>query len=425
MRQMRHLILGSSAAAIAAADVLRQARPEDSITLASADERVHSRCLLHRYLSGERDVESLDFTRQDFLSLSNIDIIEDSPALSVDIEKKAVHFESSTVQYDKLLIATGSNHTIPRISGLSAASNVFTLGSLLDASKIKKEAEKAQLIAIIGSGFVGMSAAYGLKGCGAFVHVVEAGGRIIPAQLDRHVASIYQKRFEQAGVTFFLEKNVVAVTLYENGRAAALEFEGRQMLPCDMIVVATGSRPNIGFLEGSGIKLGNGVTVDRHMQTSVADVYSAGDVTGLSGSWHAAIKQGRVAGHNMANPGSVVYEDDIHTARTINFFGIPTVSIGNINPPEDEFDEYEFNQGVKYMKLILKDGVAVGALLSGDIANAGHWKYLIKNAVPLDKLNKSPAQVEYADFFEIDQNTAEFRYNFDKAKPAGGLPEQL
>jgi NAD(P)H-nitrite reductase large subunit len=407
---LRFLLLGSSAASVAAAGILRKVCPNDEITMASADEVIHSRCLLHRFLSGERNIESLDFTSLNFFVENDIKLLTNKAALSVDINKKTVMFTENAVPYDRLLIATGAYSIVPGIPGLQGAQEVYTLGSLRDASVIKKAAERARSIVILGSGLVGMGAAYGLAQSGLAVHVVEMADHIIPAQLDSHVAAKYQERFEEAGVTFHLSKKVIAIRQHENGRVAALEFDDRAVLPCDMIIVATGNRPNTGFLENSGINLNNGVVVDGYLQASAMDVYAAGDVTGITGNWYSAIKQGRIAAHNMANPKSLVYDDKFHATNTLSYFGMTTLSVGKISPPFDGYEVLNDKTEGKYLKLVMKDGIAKGALLFGDISNAGHWKYLIKNAIPLDKLGKSPVLARFADFFEIDPQTAEFRY---------------
>ena len=414
---MRHLILGSSAAAIAAARVLRQALPNDEIIMASADERIYSRCMLHRYLAGERIFGSLDFTEPDFFDQNAIQWLPNNPALSLDCRAQTVHCKNGAIAYDKLLIATGTVSLVPDIPGLRSAENVYTLGSLKDAVLIKRRAKNARNIIILGSGLVGMDAAYGLAGSGAVVRIIEIAGHIIPMQLDSDVASMYQAQFEKAGVQFHLCKRAVAVELDENSNATALELDDGVILPCDMIIVAVGVRANTDYLKNSPIKLEkkleNGVIVDKHMLTSVSDIYAAGDVTGISGSWYAAVKQGRVAAHNMASPENSSYEDKFqtnHKTNTINFSGMTTLSIGKVNPPFDGYEVLQYREVNKYFKLIMKNGIAEGVLLYGDISNSGYWKYIIKNAVPLNKLKKSPVLADFADFYDIDQHTAEFRY---------------
>jgi len=407
---VRHLILGSSAAGIAAADVLRQNCPGDKITMVTADEAIHSRCMLYQYLSRERDKDSLNFTRENFFKQSDIELILNSPAISVNTKDKTVVFEKDIITYDRLLIATGASSFIPNIPGLHSCKNAYTLGSLSDAVSIRKAARKATTIAIIGSGLVGMGVAYALDKYNADIHVIEMANHILPAQLDHYVASEYQSQFEKKGAEFHLAREISDVLLLRSGRAVALEFDKQSILPCDMIIVTAGNSPNTGFLENSGIELNNGVVVNKHMLTSVADVYAAGDVTGIATNWYAAVKQGRVAGHNMANRDCISYDEYFHLASSINFGGTTAISIGKVTPPDNDCKVLVYNDEEQYLKLVMKDGVAIGVLLFGDISHSGHWRYMVKNAVPLDNLGKTPNHAAFVDFFDIDSHTAEFRY---------------
>jgi len=374
--------------------------------------------MLYQYLSNERDKESLNFTRENFFEQNDIELILNSPATSVNTNDKTVALEKYDIAYDRLLIATGASSFIPNIPGLRSCKNVYTLGSLSDAVLIKKAAKKATTIAIIGSGLVGMGIAYALSRYYSDIHVVEMANHIIPAQLDHYVASMYQSQFEKKGIEFHLAREISDVLLSGSGRAVALEFDKRCMLPCDMIIVAAGSSPNISFLESSEIELNNGVVVNKHMLTSVDDVYAAGDVTGIATNWYAAVKQGRVAGCNMANPNSMSYDEYFHMASSINFGGTTTISIGKVTPPDNDCKVLVYNDDEQYLKLVMKDGIAIGVLLFGDISNSGHWRYIVKNAVPLDKLGKTPNLASFADFFDIDSHTAEFRY---KALPVSAI----
>src|SRR5699024_9422299 len=106
--------------------------------------------------------------------------------------------------YDRLLIATGAESFIPPVGNLREAENVFGLRHVRDAQAIRKMAEKAENIVIIGSGLVGLDAAYGLMETGKKVFIVEMAGQILPVQLDKTGAAEYQKRFEDAGAVFYL-----------------------------------------------------------------------------------------------------------------------------------------------------------------------------------------------------------------------------
>jgi NAD(P)H-nitrite reductase large subunit len=220
--------------------------------------------------------------------------------------------------------------------------------------------------------------------------------------MDAHAAEAYQRKFEERGVQFLLARKVVGTRSDGNGNITAVELEGGDSVPCDMVVMAVGVRPAIAFLEGSGIKTERAVVVDDYLATSVPDIYAAGDAAGLSGIWPNAQKQGEYAAYNMTGT-RWAYDDRFAIKNTVNFFDLLTLSVGAINPQEgDEVLVKEDRNN--YRKLILRDGAAAGVILQGEIGGSGFWQHLIKNRIRIDKLGKSPWKVSYADFFGVEAN---------------------
>lgn len=145
-------------------------------------------------------------------------------------------------------------------------------------------AEDAEKILIIGSGLVGLDAAYGLIERGKKVTVVEMAEQILPVQLDAHAAKTYQELFEQAGVQFYLGCKAEGAVCEADGMIRAVTLDTGKQLLCDLIIVAAGVRPAVGFLEKSEIEVERGIKVNSKMETNVPNVYAAGDVTGCRAS---------------------------------------------------------------------------------------------------------------------------------------------
>ena len=398
---MKYVIIGAGVAGVEAAKTIRMQDPSGEIQMLSTDTHIHSRCMLHKYIAGERDEQGLDFTENDFLAKYQIQWKKGVTAKKIFPESKELLLEDGEkIGYDKLLIAAGADSFIPPVGELRKASNVYGLRNLCDAQAIVKEADHAENVLVIGSGLVGLDAAYGLLERGKKLTVVEMADRILPVQLDAHAAGAYQEAFEKAGVRFVLERKASQAVCESDGRIHKVILDNGDQIPCDLIIVAAGVRPALACLEGSGIACDRGITVDSSLKTSLDDIYAAGDITGLSGIWPNAADQGRIAGKNMCGV-SAEYTDTYAMKNTINFFGLVTLCVGRIR--DEEGDEIQIKEDrTQYKRIILKDNKVQGILLQGDIAGAGFWQYLIKNQIDTSLVRQDIFHISYADFYQTD-----------------------
>ena len=400
---MEYVILGAGAAGMKTAATIRKADKDGSITVVSTDTYVHSRCMLHKYLSGERDEKQLNFVEEDFFEKNRIRWIAGKTVGKLDTKEKTVILDNGEVlNYDKLLIATGAESFIPPVGNLREAENVFGLRHLRDAQAIRKMAEKAENIVIIGSGLVGLDAAYGLMETGKKVSIVEMAEQILPVQLDKTGAAEYQKRFEAAGAVFYLGRKGADTRMDENKKITELILDNGEALPCDMILVAAGVRSAVAGMDGEGIVIDRGIQVNGYLQTGAPDVYAAGDVTGLSGIWPNAQKQGETAALNMCGA-QVLYEDRYALKNTINFFGLVSMCVGEILSKEGDV-VIAREDSHNYKRVILREGKVAGVILQGDISHAGIWQYLIKNQISITGIEKDIFDLNFGDFYGIKDN---------------------
>lgn len=400
---MEYVILGAGAAGITAAATIRKADPKGNITMISTDIQVHSRCMLHKFLSHERDAQGISFIEPDFFEKNNITWLPGKTVNKLDtVNKKVFTKEGDEVPYDKLLIATGAESFIPPVGNLREAGNVFGLRHLRDAQAIDQLAETAENIAIIGSGLVGLDAAYGLMETGKKVSVVEMADQILPIQLDKTGAFEYQKRFENAGASFYLGRKAADTFMDENGKITCLVLDNGEKIPCDMVIVAAGVRSATAGMDGEGIVIDRGIKVNAYLETGAKDVYAAGDVAGLSGIWPNAQKQGETAAVNMCG-GQVAYTDRYALKNTINFFGLVSLCVGLIVPEENDV-VIAREDSRNYKRVIIRDGKVAGVLLQGDISHAGIWQYLIKNQISITGIEKDIFDLNFSDFYGIKEN---------------------
>lgn len=188
----------------------------------------------------------------------------------------------------------------------------------------------------------------------------------------------------------------------KEGRITQVILDNGEALSCDMVIVAAGVRSATAGLEGEGIVVDRGMKVNDHLQTGAADVYAAGDVTGLSGIWPNAQKQGETAALNMMG-GNVEYTDRYAVKNTINFFGLVSLCVGVIVPEETDVVIVR-EDASNYKRVIIRGGRVVGVLLQGDISHAGIWQYLIKNEISISGIEKDIFDLNFGDFYGIKEN---------------------
>lgn len=407
---MKHVIVGIGAAGITAAKTLRELRPEDEIVMLSVDEKPHSRCMLHKYLSHERDAERLNFVPEDFFEKNKIWQIPGYRMNGLDTAAKKVYYgDGLACDYDKLLIATGAESFIPPVGALRTAPNVFGLRHLSDAAAIDECAKNARKVVIIGSGLVGLDAASGLLEQGKEITIVEMADRILPIQLDEKGAGEYQRRFQEAGCQFRLGRKGSDTICNEKGEVIQVVLDDGEKLDCDLVIVAAGVRSAVAGLEDSGLSIDRGIQVNGYMQTSDPNVYAAGDVTGLSGIWPNAMKQGKIAAQNMALGNQFMYVDRFAAKNTINFFGLVSLCVGALSPEEgDRVISRECS--THYGRAIIRDHKLIGFLLQGDISHAGIYQYLIKNEVDIRPFEDEIFTMNFGNYFGIKEN-GEYDWN--------------
>ncbi len=408
---MKYVVLGASAAGMNAVRELRKLDQNGEIVLVSKDETVYSRCILHHYLGNTRTKEELIFVESDFESRYRINWIKGLACTGIDCETKIVKLEDqSTVTYDKLLIATGAHTFFPPIKGLDAAVNAYGFRNIEDVEQIREAAKTAAVPVVLGAGLVGIDTVTGLLHLGKTSTVVEMADHLLPKQLDRQAAAAYQRVFQEQGVTFLFGIGVKEVLVNDEKQIEALLLANGEKIACDLLVVTAGVRSNVEFLADSGVATDKfGLVIDEMGRTSQPDVYGAGDVTGRSPIWPAAVKEGLIAAANMVGEPRLM-TDYFASKSTMNFMGIPTMSLGECTAPDDSYLEETELDEANYKKIIHKNGRIYGAILQGDLSYAGILTQLIAHKIDVSKVKKPLFQIDYSDFFHVDE-TFEFYYD--------------
>ena len=408
---MRYVVLGSSAAGINGIRGIRSVDKEGEIILISKDEHVYSRCILHHYMEGIRDLKRLCFVEEDFMEKNKVQWIGGKAAASLDCKEQVVVLDDGQkVSYDRLLIATGSHSFFPPITNLREAKGVIGFRKLDDIEYIMEESKKASHIVVMGAGLVGIDCVTGLLESGKDVSVVELSDRMLSIQLDKRASSTYEEAYRKHGVKMHFSVGISEVKMDENGLVSSVVLGNGEEIPCELLIVTAGVRSNMEFLQGSLVECDmRGVLIDEAGRTNVEGIFAAGDVTGRNPIWPVAVKEGIIAGANMCG-GNQKMDDFFASKSTMNFLGIPTMSLG-INTPEDDSYQVDIEEDDKgnYKKVIHKDGIIYGAIIQGDLAYAGVLTQLIRRKIDISKVKKSIFRIDYSDFFN-EKDNFEFQY---------------
>lgn len=405
-----YVILGSSAAGINAAQTLRELDADASILIISKDEKIYSRCMLHHVISNHKTVEKINFVEEDFDRENNIAWIKGVSIKELDTDNKLVKFEERSVKYNKLLIATGASAFIPPIKNLREANFVYPLRNIEDVYKIKERIKHHKKVSIIGAGLVGIDALVGLLEYNDIeVALINNAEFILNRQLDLYSAKVYENKFIEKGAKIYNDASIEEIVINDNNDVVGVQLEDKIFIECDMIIVATGVSPNAEFIDTSKLNYDRGIVINDRGETNIKDVYAAGDVVGKNAIWPLAVKQGITAAYNMAGIEKKI-GDRFSLKNSMNFMGIPTVSLGIVEPIDNTYKVVLRKDEKEYKKFIYKDDVIYGMIAQGDISYTGSIAYLIKNKVKISDLENNIFDIGYGEFLELKDN-GEFCYS--------------
>lgn len=390
---MRHVIIGNGPAGVIAAETIRKSDPASQVLLIGDEpEPPYSRMAIPYLLVGNID-ERGTYLRKNHAHFDKLGIESlVGRVTQVDTGAHKIQLEGGSVRdYDRLLIATGSQPTAPAIPGIDLP-GVYPCWTLADARRIAERVKPGARVLQMGAGFIGCIIMEALALSKVSLTVVEMGNRMVPRMMTEGAGTLIKKWCEKQGVQVFTSRRVTSI---EAGGAAdplKVKLDNGHELVADLVISATGVKPNIDFLDGSGIATDTGVLVDERMQTNVPDVYAAGDVaqalefnTGqpvVNAIQPNAADQAQVAGLNMA--GRAARSPGTMAINVLDTLGLIAASFGQWMGVEggesaESIDEENF----RYLSLEFKDDVLVGATSLGLTQHVGLLRGLIQGRVKL------------------------------------------
>lgn len=382
----KYVIIGNSAAAIGAVQGIRSVDRDGSITIIT-DEAYHtySRPLISYWLEGKVADDKIYYREPDFYEKNNVKVIFSVRAEK--IENGCVVLDNGEkVQYDKLLVATGSKPFVPPMKDIDKVEDKFTFMTWDSAKAIREKVTAGTKVLIIGAGLIGLKCAEALHHLNADITVVDLADRILPSILDVRAGEIMQKHIEDKGTKFILGTSV------EQFSKNSAKLTNGETVDFDILVIAVGVRPNTELVSDAGGKVEKGIITDLHQQTTIDNVYASGDCTvshdcssntdRILALLPNAFMQGEVAGKNMAGE-ETLYLNAI-PMNAIGFYGLHIITAGSYDGDEDITEDADKEI---YKKLVFKDGLLKGFILMGDVARAGIYTSMIKEQIPLTEVD--------------------------------------
>ena len=392
---MKYLIIGASAAGLATAESIRKTDAGGEITIITKEAYLpYSRPSISYYLKGKVEEKNMFLRKASYYKENKINIITNTAITKIDRENKTVKAGRKEFSYDKLCLATGSKPFIPPMKNVEGCKNALTFLDLAATKEVKKAAKADTRAVVIGAGLIGMKAAEGLTKICASVDVVELAPRVLPSILDEKSAKSVKAHLEANGIQFHLENTVVEAKTKNNSITHVVLKSGK-ILPCDLLILAVGVRPETALAEKAKLEVNRGIITDPEtMQTSDENIYAAGDCTVsvdmLDGSkkiialWPNAVQQGTVAGSQMA--GGSLTTGGTYSVNAIDFYGLRICTCGLINAKGEQYSDKIKTDGNSYKRLVFEGNRLVGFVLINASVNAGIYTKLISEGTDLSTL---------------------------------------
>lgn len=406
-----YLIIGNSAAGVTAAEQIRAHAPEANITIVSDEPYpVYGRPLISYLIEGKTDEEHIWFKPEGFYEQQRIDALLGPDFRVTQLDPGAHQAQlanGAAITYGKCLLATGSVPFVPPIPGLDSCDRVFSFLTLDDAkgawqataeaTEAAHEAGRPSRVVVIGAGLIGLKAAEALSYHADEILVLELAPRILPAVLDEQGAAILQERLLQDGIQCMPGVSMEELRCVEGPAPIDAVLTNGDVVEADVVIAAVGVRPNSALAVEAGAEQGRGLVCDETMQTTLPDVYAAGDVVQvrdlLDGAerplalWPNAMRQGRMAGLHMAGGADAEPFEGSFAVNAVDFFEVSLLTAGLINPAEEAgcSEEVVLGDG-SYAKFVTRDDQLVGYILLNRPTNAGIYTSLIEQKTPLSTL---------------------------------------
>ncbi|KMQ50562.1 pyridine nucleotide-disulfide oxidoreductase [Chitinispirillum alkaliphilum] len=388
---LRIVIVGSGIAGVSAAESARKSSPDASIILISKENHLpYYRINLTRYLAGEISEDKLLIHPGSWYSSKKITLMLNKELSSIDYSGKKIRIRGGdTLEYDKLIVTTGAHPFVPPILGASRE-NVTVFRTKDNADFINRQCKLAENVVVIGGGTLGIETAGAIAKAGKNVTVIEECKWLIPRQLNEKAALMLERFVNSLGVK--LIKNVGIKQIAGDDTARGVELIDGRIIPAELVVITTGIKSNAYMPKHSGLETNCGIVVNDYLESSVKDVFAAGDVTEhrglIYGLWGPAQFQGAIAGKNAA--GEKTSFVGIPISNFLKVLGYDMFSVGKIYAEGETYRKVENSTDDEYQYFLFENNCLVGAIHMGKIRISSKVKSAIEKRTDCSDLLKDP-----------------------------------
>ena len=340
----------------------------------------YNRILLSTLLAKGDDSNDLHLLGDDWYAKHHISLHTSESVVAIDTKNQCVTTSKDRkLDYDALVLATGSSPFIPPIEGVESP-GVFAFRNIKDLEQIRNSAQPEGRTAVIGGGLLGLEAAAGLLTLNQQVTVINRESWLMPRQLDETAAGLLQKNLEQRGIDFRLGVTPVAIHS-EQGQPTHIVLSDGEQLATDMIVISAGIIPNKSLAESAGIACERAVLVDEHLATNIDNIYAIGECCQFDGMLFGLVdpvyRQAEILARSLcklSGPGFAHKE----VPTELKVAGLDVVSAGALPYPADSQQLVLIDQHTQtYRRLVFKEGKLIGYLLIGDSRFKSAYRQLL------------------------------------------------
>lgn len=395
----KYLIIGGGVAGTTAAETIRKNDSQGSIAIIS-DEPYHlySRIMLSKpnFFLGQIPFDKVWLKDEEWYKTNKITFIGGKSATNIDAKNKFIKLSDNTeLEYEKLLLATGACARPWKVEGGDDKQGIFQLRTLDDGKALIAAAKTAKHAIAIGSAFITFEMADILRQAGVDFTVVMLEAHFWEPVFDEIGGQIIEKVLMDNGVKIIRRSEIVKVL--GDKTVAGIILKNGSEIPCDMIICGIGLVCPMQWLKDSGLNVNRGILANEYLETSLPDVWTAGDVAEFKdpileeivqlGNWVNAQEQGKTAGLNMLGQKKPFRFVSFYSAHG---FGAQISFIGDVRPLQDrEFISRGSTDTNSYARMIILNKELVGAVLINRNQDLKPISKLIENNVDVtDKLDK-------------------------------------